>query len=282
MNNIVISADCTCDLPESLIKKYSIQIVPFYITMEGARFRDYTEVNANAIGDFLKKDGEIISSEPPPPEEYKDYFNAFSENGSKSLIHISVSGKVSNAYSNAVQGEKEMENVHVLDSQRVSQGTGLIALAAAYMAEQNKSATEILDELKSVRSKVNCGLILKTTQYVANNGRVNQTASNLIDLFKIKPIIKMKNGQMTVSGIFIGSRTSYAKKYIRKVLKDKKKIANTILFIAVSGCSEELQRLIYTEATREINWERVYVQNVSATNLCNIGPGSIGIMFYNK
>ncbi len=281
-NNIIISADCTCDLPESLIQKYSIQIVPFYITTGDARFQDYTEVNASAIIEYLENEDEKISSMPASAEEYKEFFRTFSENESKPLIHISISGKISDAYSRAAEAAKGMKNVYVIDSEQASHGMGLFVLAAAYFAERMGSVEEILDELKKIQSKINCSFILKTTRHIANNKRTNQSVSNLLDLFKIKPIIKIKGGRITVGGIFIGSRASYAKKYIETALKNKKAISNTILFITVSGCSEELRQLIYREATKEIKWERVYIQDASATNLCNIGPGSIGVMFYNK
>lgn len=279
---IVVSADCVCDLPDSLIKKYSVQIIPFYLSIGEARFQDYTEADLNSIKEYLFSDEEIVSSMPATVEEYKKHFSRLTDNGTKKLVHISVSERLSVAYKNAVEAAKGMENVYVIDSGTVSHGMGLFVLAAASLAKSNATIEIVLEELEKVRNKISCSFIFKTTHYVANNNRLSQMVSNLIEFFHLKPIIKIRNKNMRVSGICFGGRSSYAKKYIRKTLRRRKHISEDIIFIAVDDSSEELKQLVYKEVTGKMNWERVYIQDVSATTYCNLGPGGIGIMFYLK
>lgn len=281
-NNIIISSDCACDLPESLLEQYSISTIPFYIMINDARFQECTEIESGMIVECFENTEDKFSSAPASAEEYRRYF--IEKTGSKAvqLIHISVSGKMSNAYSNASAAAEDMENVYIVDSGLFSHGIGLLVLAAVKLVKDGATVEQVCTALPKIRDRISCSFALNTTQYAAKNNRVNQTVSYLLDLFRIKPILKVKRGILKVDGICISSMKSYARKYIRKALKKKKKICDDILFITISGCSEEFKKLIREEATKDIPWRSVYIQDVAATNLCNVGPGSFGIMFFTK
>lgn len=281
-NNIIISADCICDLPESLVEKYSIQMLPFYIEMKDVRFQDYTEVDFSSVYDYLKKDDVKVSSVPAAVEDYRKHFEELIGDGKKSIIHICVSQKISEAYYHAVEAAQNMEHVFVVDSGSVSHGIGLLVLKAAELARTYSEPEVIVDELQKSKKKISCSCVLNTTQYIANNKRVNQTISNLLDIFRIKPIVKLKKGAMKVRGVCLGSRDYYVKKYIDQMLRNRKVICEDVLFITVLSDSEQLRELVYREATKSIKWKHVYMQDVSATNLCNVGLGSVGLMFYTK
>lgn len=279
---IVISADSVCDLSESMIKKYSVHILPFYVMIKDARFQDYTEVDLSSIYEYIKNDDTVISSIPASVEEYREHFSKLTENGTKTIIHITLSKKLSAAHSNAVEAAKDFEDVHVIDSGLISHGMGIFVLTAADLARRNATLEIILDELKTLRKKISCTFVFKTTQYVANNNRLNQTLSNLMRFFRLKPIIALRHNELKVIGICLGGKNSYMRKYVRKVLRKRKNVSDAILFISMTNCSEEFQNAIYNEVTRKVDWKRVYIQNVSASNYCNLGPDSVGLMFCTK
>ena len=282
VTNIVISADCTCDLPESLVEKYNIKILPFYINYKGTRFKDGDEVTSSALVEYLKKQDEVISSSAPDIDEYREYFKRISENGKKQVIHISIARKLSIAYKNAIDASKNMEHIHIVDSGSASHGMGLFTLAAADFASRMSNVESIVKELKKVKGKINCSFILRATFHLANNRRLNQFVSNMLIFFKIKPIIRIDNDDLRVKGLYIGNRESYARKFVRRALKSKKNISEDILFISVAGCSDEIVNIVYDEATKIIPWKKIFVADVSSTCLCNIGAHSIGIMFCKK
>lgn len=282
VNNIVISADGTCDLPESLVEKYNIKILPFYINYKGTRFKDGDEVTSSALVEYLERQDEVVSSSAPDIEEYRKYFKEISHNGQKQVIHITIAKKLSIAHKNAVDGSKGMEYIHIVDSGSASHGMGLFTLAAADFASRMTNAESIIKELNKVKGKISCSFILRSTFHLANNRRLNQFVSNMLIFFKIKPIIRIDNDDLRVKGLYIGNRESYARKFVRSALRSKKNISEDILFISVAGCSDDIQQIVYDEATKIIPWKKIFVADTSATCLCNIGAHSIGIMFCKK
>jgi len=279
---IIVSADCVCDLPENLLKKYSIHIIPSYIVLKGARFQDTIEVDSQAILEYLENDDEALSTMPPSAEDYKEWFDRISENDTRTVIHIAVSKKLSKSYENAVEAAKDMKNIHIIDSGYFSHGMGLFALAAADFAKRNATLEIILDELARVRTNISCSFVIKATNYVTKNSKLNSTISNLINFFKIKPIVKVRNGALGFGGLYMGSRMYYVRKYIRKTLKNVKSISDGIIFVTVSDCSEEFKEFLYSEVTRRVKWKNVYILDSCASTLCNVGLGSVGLMFYMK
>ncbi len=280
-NKIIISTDCVSDLPEALIKKYSVKTVPCYITINGARFQDYSEINSVMLREYIGTDDDIVSSSAAPIDDYKKHFAKYANNN-VSLIHISVSSKLSKAHANAVSAAKDFKNVYVFDSGSFSHGVGLLVLTAADLAEHNNTAEIICEELRKLCGRVSCSYLLKTTRYASYNNRLSPTLSYFLDLLKIKPTVKMKNKEVKVIRVCFLSMVSCAKRYIKKTLANDKKISDDILFIAFSGCTEEFKQFVYNEATKRIKWKRVYMQDVSATNICNVGPESFGLMFFTK
>lgn len=280
--NIIISADCTCDLPEEMLQEYSIRTIPFYIMVNDARYQEGSEVTSEMLVDIFEKPENRISSAPASVEEYREYFLKLSDNGRAEIIHISVSSTFSGAFANALEAAQDMKNVYVVDSQLFSHGTGMLLMATSKLVKSGISAEKIVEELIKLRSKISCSFALKTTQYAAKNNRVGATTSYLLDLFKVKPIIRINRNVLEVDGLCLSGVRSHARKYIRKTLKNSKKISDAVLFITTSGCSEEFKQYIYDEATKNIPWQKVYILDVSATNFCNLGPESFGLMFWTK
>lgn len=282
VTNIVISADCACDLPESLVEKYNIKILPFYINYKGTRFKDGDEITTSSLVEYLEKQDEVISSSAPDIDEYREYFKRISQNGEKQVIHITIAKKLSMAHKNAVDASKAMEYIHIVDSGSASNGMGIFTLAAADFASRMSNVESIVKELKKVKGKISCSFILRSTFHLANNRRLNQFISNMLIFFKIKPIIRIDNDDLRVNGLYIGNRESYARKFVKQALRSKKNISEDILFISVGGCSDEIVNIVYDEATKQIPWKKIYVADVSSTCLCNIGTHSIGLMFCKK
>ena len=214
--DIIISADCTCDLPESLVKKYNIKIIPFYIKFKKNRFMDYEEVTSSALVEYLEKEEEVISSSPPNIDEYKEYFKRISENGKKQVIHISIAKKISIACKNALDASKNMDNVHIVESGSVSHGMGILVLSAADLARNTNKPDKIISELRKIRGKIKCSFVLRSTYHISNNRRFNQWLSNILLFFRIKPIIKVENDGMKIGGLHIGNRESYMKYFVKK------------------------------------------------------------------
>ena len=74
-SNIVITADSTCDLPQELIDKYDIKIIPLSILLGEKVYHDGVDIKPSDIYDFVEKTGELPKTAAVTPSEYNEVFN---------------------------------------------------------------------------------------------------------------------------------------------------------------------------------------------------------------
>ena len=87
---------------------------------------------------------------------------------------------------------------------------------------------------------------------------------------------------MTVNSMTIGDFQRYAKKYVRKVLRDVRNIDRRILFITYVGLDADKLQYIEYLVRQYCPFERVYLQKASCAIACNCGSGSFGLLFMKK
>ena len=95
-SNIVITADSTCDLPQELIDKYDIKIIPLSILLGEKVYHDGVDIKPSDIYDFVEKTGELPKTAAVTPSEYNEVFKCFADDGKK-IVHIGFSSALSSS-----------------------------------------------------------------------------------------------------------------------------------------------------------------------------------------
>lgn len=285
MKKIGLSTDCVCDLPESYFEKHEVSVVYFYVKTETGQFRDVYEVTAGNITEYLSEQKKKIETMPPEPEEFVEHFTQELKKY-ESIIHIAISANASHAYENAVRAVEMMgeegKRVHIFDSMHVSTGMGHIVIKAEEMRNQGKDIAEILKELDSFKRKVSTSFISPNADYLYYNGKVSKGVRNLCAWFHVHPVLKMKNGKITLASIRVGKYHKAVLRYIRHQLKHANKIDRKRLFITHTGCPVRFISRVKDEVVRNCSFESVIVTKASATISGNCGVETIGVLFVNE
>ena len=143
---IKISADSTCDLSPELIETYNIGITPLYIEKGGQNCRDGMDITPQEIFDYVRSGKGVCRTAAVNVGDYTAFFKKCRENYD-AVIHFNISSDFSSCYQNACLAAQEVGGVYVVDSRSLSSGLALLALDAAEMAEEGKTAEEIFRTL---------------------------------------------------------------------------------------------------------------------------------------
>lgn len=279
---VVISTDCVCDLPAELRHRYQIPVMYYYIQTEDARFQDTFEMTSGDLIEYIEQDGKRAYSSCSPVEEYHQFFSELRKKTAKPIIHICMAKNVSSAYANASKAAEDMEDIYVVDSGHLSGGMGIMVLSASEMAERGAVCEVILAELERLKSKVSSSFIVNSTECLMRNGKINKRVAEFCDFFKVHPILKLKDSYMKPVGVRIGSRHTFARSYIRSMLRKKDKVVSDIVFLITAGCSYEFQEFLKEEISKYVEWKQIIINDASATISCNCGSGAFGILFVQK
>ena len=117
--SIKITADSTCDLPQDLLERYQISIVPLYVNLDGVVHRDGVDIVPGQIFDHVAAGGNLPTTAAINIADYTEFFAPLAAQH-EAVIHINISQDFSSCHQNAVFAAGEFDNVFVVDSRNLS------------------------------------------------------------------------------------------------------------------------------------------------------------------
>ncbi|MBO6015625.1 MAG: DegV family EDD domain-containing protein [Lachnospiraceae bacterium] len=276
-----ITTDSVCDLPKSLIASANIAVLPYHVRTENGMFYDEIEMEARGILTYMEENDTRIYSEPPSVEEYEKFF-ASQLLLANNIVHITMSGKVSDGYKFATEAARAFENVTVIDSGHLSSGMGLLVLAASHMGGQGMSAEAITQEIERIKNRVHTSFVVDDTDYLARSGRISKRMALIASGFLLQPALELKNGKMGVGKIFFGTRPRVWKSYIKQTLTAVCGVENNMLFITHACLGKEDLVQIENEVRKYVKVDEIIFQKASSAITTNCGPATFGLLFLEK
>jgi DegV family protein with EDD domain len=187
-NMLQLVTDSSCDLPEELVKRYNIHIVPLTVNIDGVIYRENVDISPKEFYEKMKKSRNLPRTSLPTPTSFSDVFKKLSQSGP--VLCITISSGLSGTYQSACHG-KELSgaNVTVFDSLGGSLGHGLQVLKAAKLAESGHPLEKIVNELEKYRSGLNILILLNTLDNIVKGGRLSRFQGSLGKLLDIKILL---------------------------------------------------------------------------------------------
>lgn len=267
-----IVTDSTCDLPEEVIRKQRITVIPVLISTHAHEYQDGIELSRSEFYRQLADLKPEPTTAAPSPETFRRAYEQLTEEGATQILSIHMSHKLSAVVDVAALGARETSSVpvRVFDSRQLSLGTGYQVLTAAEAAAAGSTVPEVLLMLEAQIARTHVFAALDTLDFVRRGGRMNGTIAALGNLLQIKPLLKMYDGNPTAERL--RTRAS-AMKRLRELLEQHapyEKVA-----ILHSGALERAQAML--EQVRPLlppgdPW----VEEINPVLGAHIGPGVIG------
>lgn len=278
---ILITTDCICDLPSEMLKEYDIHVMPFYIRTREGRFSDGVEIDSENLFEYMQYDSSPVTTECAGVEEYERFF-ADSLGEAEEVIHISTATGSSEGFLRAREAAVVFGNVHVVDSGHTSCGLGMMAMIAASMVREGSTVKEICRCLEKYEDIVTTSVILRSIEQLYFNGRMGKALRTICGVLMVRPVLQMSKSRPVCRKVETGNYEKAVARYVHAQLHDRKKIDPRILFISYTGCTaEELER-IQKLVKKEMEFDRVILQKMSATVAGNLGLGCVGLVYLKK
>jgi DegV family protein with EDD domain len=279
---VYITTDCVCDIPDKWLEKYDIKMMYLYIRTDKGRFADTREIDSDNLTQYLSDKGISARSDSVSVAEYEEFFaDALSE--AENVIHISMAANAGKSYGIAVAAAKGFDHVHVVDSGYLSAGEGLVVLFAARMAKQNPNPDEILSAVEHMKRMVESRFMMPDIKLFYRSGHTNSFMGQLCGRLHVHPVISISShSRAVINGGYVGSLQKSWAEFIRRQLRNRRKINTDIVFITYVGLSVEQQEFVKNEVLKHVKFDRVILQKAAFSLACNAGMYTIGICYYKK
>ena len=277
---VKITADSTCDLPQDIVDRYDIGIIPLYIIMDEKPYKDRLEISVNDIFEYVESGAGMTRSNAINIVEYHELFTELKKEYD-AIIHISISNHFSACNQSARIAAEDFENVYVVDSLNLSTGSGLIVLDAAIMAEKGMPPDKIVEELERLVPLVEASFVIGTLKYLHKGGRCSGVAALGANLLKLNPCIEVLEGKMEVGRKYRGSFEKIILQYVEDKLSCRDDIDSKRIFVTYPPTvkPELVNQVVFAiESIRDFDEIICCEAGCVISNHC--GPICIGILFY--
>lgn len=283
--SLKIITDSACDLPKELVEEYEIDVLPFFVYIEGKEYVDGENITPNQVYDAIRADL-VPTTAQVPIDAFLTTFRRYARER-RACLYLSFSSKMSGSCGTArlaaeqVQKEFPDFKITIVDTLSGSLGQGLIVLEAAQLVREGKGAEEIIERVRKLsQNRVEHVFSVDDLNYLYRGGRVSYASAFLGSLLNVKPILHVKDGL-----IIPFQKVRGKKKAIGRIvdLVKKRAMGDPQHLIAIThaddpNMAEQLQYWLQ-EALGYCN----FIVNVVGSVLgCHIGLGGVAAFFVNE
>lgn len=249
---IAIVTDSASDLTPELMKGYDIHIIPLRLKIGDKNYEDGVTITRKEFWNRILREKILPkTSQPSPAELHRLYQNLF-DKGYESIITILLSSKLSGTQQ-AAKIAKEMigndKEIYIVDSKAVTFAEAHQVLEAARLVKEGASTKAILERLYELQDQMKIYFAVNDISYLQKGGRIGRASSIIGGLLKVKPILKLEDGEVTLETKVIGERGALS--YMEKLIKNEGKKNSIILYTAWGGSNQELHNADILKKTSE-------------------------------
>jgi DegV family protein with EDD domain len=189
---VAVIADSSADLPDAVLDRHRITLVPLQVMFGPETFRDRVELRPEEFYRRLRTSKELPTTSQPTPGEFIRVFRDAKQEAHE-IVAVLLSSGLSGTFQSAVAARKAggTQGVQLVDSRGASLGLGLLALRAAELAEAGWTGQAIARELERIRDR--SGMLLTVDRYdnLIRGGRVSRGKAWLGGMLDVKPILTL-------------------------------------------------------------------------------------------
>ncbi|MGB3713737.1 MAG: DegV family protein [Candidatus Promineifilaceae bacterium] len=274
---IRVVTDSTCDIPEEMQAEYGITVIPAYVNIGNKSYLDGVDLSRADLYEGLPHFEDHPTTAAPGPGAFTEAYNHLARDGTTEILSIHIASRLSGMLNTARVGAEEASNVQVtlFDSEQLTMGLGLMAIAAAKAAIDGHSMQDIVAMLESRSKRTYVFGLLDTLEYLRRSGRVNWAIFGIGTLLRIKPLLKVHRADIEM---------------LDKVRTSKKALNRFVELVSEYAPFEDIA-LLHTHSLDKLDSFRERVrflipegQTAPAVELTpalgvHIGPGGLGIAF---
>ena len=282
MSKIAFVTDSTCNMPDDLLKKHDITVVPVYVIFGEESYKDYEEMPPvefyRRLIEYRKAGKGMPTSSQPTPEDFKVAYGNLAAKGYTDIISIHVTSKSSGTCQSAELGRQMLEgvNVHVVDSASTSMHMGFMLLDAIQTVAQGGGVQEALDTIEQVKANSCMNFTATDVEMLAASGRTEGHQKATEAVVSLKPVISIVEGVPKAVGTERTQRTALLK--VLEITRQKMGGGYPKRMAVVNGNIPEKATEWSLEAAELLGFEgKPYVVDFGPALAVHFGPGLLGV-----
>lgn len=278
---VAVAVDSTAYIPQELIEKYNLHVIPLHVNWEGQSLRDNVDIKPDEFYRKLTQAKEMPTTSQPSAGEFVDFYSQIAETA-ESIVSIHISSELSGTIASAHAAAKLMENfpIEIVDSRSTSMGLGYLALAAAQAIEQGANHKEAAAAAQAILPRLRLVFVVDTLEYLHRGGRIGGAQRLFGSMLSIKPLLQLEDGRIEPL-----DKVRTKSKAVQRLLEIAAQSAQnagtlhvTVLNAAAAAEAESLAAQVQ-DLLKPASLTLVEISPVIGTHT---GPGALGLAWYTE
>ena len=279
MKKIAVVTDSTAYMPDALIKKHNIHIIPAKIHWDDSTLIDGVDITPAQFYERLDRSATIPSTSQPSAGDFLKLFNDLSTKYDE-IIALLVSSGISGTINSAEVALNTFTNkpVVIIDTHSASGGLGMIVVEAAKAVSEGKSLKEIKQIAEDIVKKLKVFFVVDTLKYLHKGGRIGGASRYLGSALDIKPILYLDDS----GKIEALEKVRTKKKATSRLVELAAEYANgkpVNVSVLHANVLEEITYL-RDQLLEQLDCNQIDIYELSPAIGVHVGPGTIGIAIY--
>nr|MBQ8244268.1 DegV family protein [Oscillospiraceae bacterium] len=276
---VKIIVDSTADMIPEVAAK--VGIVPLTVHFGEKEYVSGVDIDAKTFYEMLVESDVLPTTSQPTPFAFGEAFREAVEAGYE-VVCLTCSGKLSGTNQSAnIAAEDYPGKVHVVDSNTIAIGLGILVEYALELVDRGLTAEEIAWTLLQKREKVRLLALVDTLEYLKKGGRVSSTVAFAGGLLNIKPVITLSCGEIRMLGKARGSKQGN-NLLVQEIGKAGGVDFEKPVMLGYTGLSDALlQKYVQDSAALwEGRRETLPAAIVGSVVGTHVGPGAVAVAFF--
>ncbi|MFA9375192.1 MAG: DegV family protein [Lachnotalea sp.] len=285
MNKVAIITDSNSGITQTEAKELGVFVLPMPFAIDGDEYFEDINLSSNDFYEKLVADADISTSQPSIDSITSLWEKLFKEYNE--IVHIPMSSGLSGSCSTATILTQDYEaRVQVIDNQRISVTQRQSVLDALELVNSGKTAIEIKEILERNKLEASIYIMVDTLKFLKKGGRITPAAAAIGTVLRLKPVLQIQGEKlesfakaktvkqaksMMINAIHNDIETRFGGVEAMDVYLH---IAHTNNLEAALKLKDELLQ-IYPDMA-------IYIDELSLSVACHIGPGSLAIAATRK
>lgn len=274
--------DADCELDYKAIEELNIELIKMPYTLNGKESLFDCGKTTDYKGFFdMMRQGASAKTQALNEFDYLQYFEPVFASG-EDIIYVSFSHKMSGTFGAMEKALEELRPKYpqrkctVVDTESISMGAGIIVYYAAKLHNSGASDEEVAAFVKDFKNKVKVYFTVDDLIYLKRGGRLSSFKAGMGKLLGIKPIIGIKDGQLTSLETVKGRKKALATlvEYMKRNGVDK-----SYPVVVLNGDCVSDRDFTVDLINEAFEKPEIWYYNIGPVVGCHCGPDTIGIIF---
>ena len=280
MNKIVVATDSTTCIPQRMRDELNIKMAPITIIIGDKEYRDLIDITPDEFYRRVREEGIVATTSGSIVGEFVKIYEQLSGKVAGIVVIVLSPNMPSAGYDSAVHAARLVPEVkvEVLDSGWVLPAEGFIALAAARAAAKGANMATVVQAARNASSKMNMFIVPENLKYFKRLGRFIMPGTEA-DWADLQPVLTQRGGKI--------SREENCNKgrgipRMLELVKERAQQDSPLHLTVFHADNPQKAAEVREQIAKYVHCDELYISLLTPVVGIHVGPGTVGVAFYNE